>query len=817
MRVSLEWLRELVSTDRDARAIADLLVRLGLEVSAIEELGAGLGNVVVAHLLSVAPHPNADRLTLCEVDTGDRTHRIVCGAKNMKPGDRVALALPGAKLPNGVEIRKSKIRGEISEGMLCSEVELALSAESAGILILPPDAPVGTSLAEYLGRDGTILEIDLTPNRGDCLSHLGVAREVAAATGAPLRVPPVAVPEEGEATDAITSVTIEDDERCPRYAARVIRGVRIGPSPRRLAARLEKVGVRPINNVVDVTNAVLFELGQPLHAFDLATLRGQCIVVRRARAGEKLMTLDGVERALSEDDLAICDAERPVALAGIMGGRETEVTERTTDVLLESAYFEPAGVRRTAKRHGLQTEASYRFERGCDPEMVARAADRAAALIAELAGGRVAPEILDVYPCRVRRDEIRLDPDRANALLGLSLSPAAMADILRRLRIQDVSSERTLRVKPPSWRPDLTLEVDLIEEIARLHGYDRIPTTLPAARMQVIESPPERRVEMAARQALTSLGFHEAITYRFVSAAWPDRLLLAAEDPRRRAVFLRNPLREDQAVMRTSLAPGLLLAAHHNLRRDQTRVRLFEVGRVFFAGNPAQQAGASSGPGAGLPEERTEVAALLVGEGVPGLWGGGTPADFYDAKGAMEAVLDRVGVQEVSFVAGESSPYLHPGACAQVLWEKGRLGEVGRIHPEVAAALDLPENLYLLELVVADLLRAADARTPVLRPLPRLPTARRDLAIVTDGTIEAGRVIEAIRSVPDGGLQATLRDIEIFDVYQGEGIAEGKRSLALHLFYRSDDRTLTDAEVNVFQEKVIARLTEVLGACLRTK
>jgi len=804
MRISLEWLREIVSTDRCAREIADLLVRLGLEVPVIEEPGAGLEHVVVAELLSVAPHPNADRLTLCEVSTGDRVHPIVCGAKNMKAGDRVALALPGAKLPSGIEIRKSKIRGESSEGMLCSEVELGLAEETTGILILPADATVGSTLTKFLGRDDAILEIDLTPNRGDCLSHLGVAREVAAAAGSPLRVPGATVPEEGDPTDAITSVTIEDDLRCPRYAARVIRGVRIGPSPRWLANRLESVGVRPINNVVDVTNYVLMELGQPLHAFDLATLRGQCIVVRCARSHEKLVTLDGVERALTQDDLAICDAARPVALAGVMGGEGTEVTERTTDILLESAYFAPSGIRRTAKRHGFRTEASYRFERGCDPEMVTRASNRAAALIVELAGGHVAPEILDVYPRPVRRPEIRLDPDRANKLLGISLSPATMADILRRLGIQDVSSERTLRVKPPSWRSDLAIEVDLIEEIARLHGYDRIPTTLPAARIQAPEVPPERHVVSATRQALTSLGFHEAITYRFVSDTWPDRLRLAADDPRRRAVRLRNPLREDQAVLRTSLVPGLLLAALHNLRHDQTQARLFEVGKIF-----------SDLPSAELPEERTAMAALIVGPSMPGLWGGGASADFYDAKGAVEGILERLAVAGVSFVAGETSPHLHPGVSARVLWEKGRLGEVGRIHPEVAAALELPENLYLIELAVAELLRAADARATGFHPLSRFPTVRRDLAIVIDESTEAGQVLEVIRAVPDTALQAALQDIEIFDVYQGHGIPEGKRSLALRLCYRSDDRTLTDAEVNTFQEKVVARLAEVVGAKLR--
>jgi phenylalanyl-tRNA synthetase beta chain len=704
-----------------------------------------------------------------------------------------------------MEIRKSKIRGEISEGMMCSETELKLSEESAGILILPADAPVGKPLADYLGRNDTILEIDLTPNRPDCLSHVGVAREVATLTGSSLRIPDTGVTEAGKPAASITSVKIEDPDRCPRYAARVIQGVRIGPSPPWLRSRLEKVGVRPINNVVDVTNYVLFEVGQPLHAFDLAKLREQRIVVRRARPGEELVTLDGEARKLDPDDLAICDAEQPVALAGVMGGEGTEVSDRTTDILLESAYFSPPGIRRTSKRHSLKTESSHRFERGCDPEMVVRAADRAAGLLAELAGGQVASGVLDIYPAPVRAPEIRLSPARANRLLGLDLTQGAMAEFLKRLGMEVDASKGEIRVRAPSWRPDLLLEVDLVEEIARLHGYDRIPTTLPAAPIEPSQQPPDRRVEKVSREVYTAFGFHEAITYRFVAAEWSDRLRLGAEDARRRLVRLQNPLREDQAVMRTSLLPGLLAAAGYNLRRDHANVRLFEVGKVFFD-RAADD----------LPEEREAVAALVLGEGRPGYWGKGVDADFYHAKGVVQALLDRLLIRDARFVSEGASPCLHPGVSARVIWEKTLLGELGRIHPEVASALELPENLYLMDFDVGELRRSAEGQVVTFRPLPRFPAVRRDIAVVVDEGVEAGALVDGIRSIPDEEFQAALQEVRVFDVYRGKGVPAGKKSVALRLFYRAEERTLTDGEVGTFQDRVTSRLATELGAELRT-
>jgi phenylalanyl-tRNA synthetase beta chain len=488
-----------------------------------------------------------------------------------------------------------------------------------------------------------------------------------------------------------------------------------------------------------------------------------------------------------------------------MGGKATEVSDRTTDILLESAYFSPPGIRRTSKRHALKTESSHRFERGCDPEMVLRASDRAAALLAELGGGQVASGVIDVYPAPVPTPEIRLDPSRANALLGLDLGPDMMANLLGQLGIEVKRGEGEIRARAPSWRPDLTLDVDLVEEIARLHGYDRIPTTLPAAPIEQTQEPPDRRVEKAARAVYTALGFHEAITYRFVASDWPDRLRLGSEDSRRQVVRLRNPLREEQAVMRTSLLPGLLSAAQYNLRRGHADVRLFEAGKVFF-----DRAGDE------LPEEREAVAGVLLGEGEPGYWGRGAAADFYHAKGTVQALLDHLLIRDARFSSEGVSPCFHPGVSARLVWEKVLLGEVGRINPEVALALELPENLYLMDLDAGGLRRAAEAQAVSFRPLPRFPMVRRDIAVIVDEGIEVGALLDRIRSIPDERFQTALQEAWVFDVYRGEGVPAGRKSVALRLSYRAGERTLTDKEVSGFQDQVLSRLAAELGAELRT-
>ncbi|MBE0598549.1 MAG: phenylalanine--tRNA ligase subunit beta, partial [Desulfuromonadales bacterium] len=620
MIVTYNWLKEFVDLDLAPEELAHRLTMAGLEVEAMEKLGEGLDRVVVARLISVEPHPEADRLTLCQVDTGSETLPIVCGARNHKTGDLVALAQVGATLPGDFRIKKSKIRGRESMGMLCSEKELGLAEESEGIQILPPGLELGQPVFLAMGLKDVRFELGLTPNRADCLSVIGVAREVAAMVGRPLRLPRPQLPEAGRAISEQTSVSIEDPERCPRYAARLIRGVQIGPSPDWLVRRLQTVGLRSINNVVDVTNLVLMELGQPLHAFDFQLLRGGRIVVRPAREGELFTTLDSQSRPLKQTDLTICDGEGPVALAGIMGGENSEIRPQTIDILLESAYFNPTTIRRTSKRLGLHTESSHRFERGVDIDLVPIALDRAAALILELAGGEAARGRLDVYPRPVAARQLTISPRRSEEILGLSLPAAEIARLLRGIGLQveregdgaDADADASLKVTVPVFRHDLEREIDLIEEVARLNGYDRIPVTMPVGGALCHPPRESQRQLRRLRDLLVGAGFSEVINYSFVAPAGVDRLGLAEGDPRRQMVRVLNPLTEEQSVMRTTLMPSLLETVARNLAYRSRDLRLFELRPVFHP-----QAGDE------LPVEKMRLTAVVCGRREPEGWAQG--------------------------------------------------------------------------------------------------------------------------------------------------------------------------------------------------
>ncbi len=799
MRVPRAWLAEFVDAP-DAAAIAAALTRGGLEVEGIEKVGPDLSQFRVGLVVERQQHPNADRLSLCKVDLGDGAPvEIVCGAPNVAAGQKVAVAVPGTTLPDGTKLGKSKIRGVVSNGMICSAKELALSDESDGILVLDPGAPVGAPLDTVLAAGDTVLEIALTPNRGDCASILGIAREVRAHFGGSLRMPPIEPEEEGEPAAAAVRVEIEDREGCPRYDARLVRGVAVGPSPPWLAERLAAAGMRAINVVVDVTNLVLLELGQPLHAFDWATVRGGRIRVRRARADEKVATLDGATRALAADDLVIADAERAIAIAGVMGGAETEVSARTTDVLLESAHFDARRVRRTARRLGLSTEASYRFERGIDPAGVRRAIDRAARLLAELAGGSVAPGVVEAVGVPLPAvPAIALDPVRLNRLLGTRFDRAAIAALLARVDVAAAEEGAGLRCTVPSHRNDLRIAVDLVEEVARIHGYDEIPTTLPDEPLRPVPVLRTREVVDAARDALCAGGFVECMTLPFASAADWDRIGLAADDPRRRSVALANPLTEEESRLRTTLVPSLLGVARANRARQHERIRAFEVGRTFA---PRE--------GRELPVETLQVAGVLVrGEG--GLWDARPPAPlFYEAKGAVEAALEAIGVAG-GFTAGAAQPFLHPGASATVAVGGATVGWVGELHPETAARCDVDVPCALFELDLDAL--AAIPRPPVVyREVSRHPSVQRDLAVVLPRDVAAGAVADAIRATAGG----QLVDVAVFDRYEGRGVPEGHVSLAFRLIFQRPDRTLTDAEVAKATDRVVRMLAERFGGALR--
>lgn len=796
MKVLLSWLRELVPIELETAALCERLSLGGLVVDTVEALGADIREVIVAEILSTAPHPNAERLTVCQVRTGSGpTASVVCGARNMQAGDRVAYAPPGTTLPDGRRIEAAAIRGVDSAGMLCSESELGLGAGHDGILILDADAPLGTRLAAHLGIEDTLLDIDVTPNRGDCLSVLGIAREVAALTGQALPRTRLSVREKGEAAIEAIGVRIDDPLGCPRYAARLIRGVSVRPSPAWVRRRLEAVGLRAINNVVDVTNLVMIERGQPLHAFDYATLDRREVVVRRAGATGMLRTLDGVERRLAPDDLLITTGETPIALAGVMGGADTEVTDGTTTVLLESASFDPASIRRTARRTELRSEASFRFERGVDIEGVIPALDRAAALLKQLAGGDAAPGVVEAYPTPFRPSAIHLRPKRVEEILGAAVGRTEMGSALKGLGATVGSAPQgALLVTPPSFRRDLTREIDLIEEVARVLGYGRFEGAMPSAPLVRGELPERLRVERELKRVLVASGFFEAVTLSF--AAGDTNRRFPGLDVPGEPVAVANPINRDEPEMRRSLIPGLLATWRVNRNQGARGLAAFTIGRVYW-----QLDG---------PREAWRLSGLLAGDLPRRGLGGTRAATFGDAKGMVELLLERLHVSErVTFEPYGEGPY-HPGKTARLVCEGTTVGAVGALHPEVAAAEDIAEPCWGFELDTEKLLPYCPQQF-VFAGLPRFPATVRDVAVVVDEGFASERVVQFVRQwQPE-----LIEDVALFDTYAGAPIPAGQKSLAFTITYRAADRTLTDDEVNGLQSELRDALPRALGVALR--
>jgi phenylalanyl-tRNA synthetase beta chain len=809
MRLPLSWLAELVDLPDD-RALADrLAMNGGFEDVVVERVGPDLSAFTVGHVLAREPHPNADRLSVCRVDVGDGTPRtIVCGAPNVAAGQKVVVALPGSELPGGGKIKKSKLRGVESEGMICSRRELALGEDGEGIWVLDPAARVGASLPDAVAVGERVLELGITPNRGDTASLLGVAREVRALFGGALRIPPLAVRESGPPAAGAIRISIEARDACFRYVGRVVRGVRVGPSPAPLRARLEAAGFRSINNVVDATNAVMLELGQPLHAFDLAKIGGAEIRVRRARAGETIATLDGQTRELDPADLVIADAQRAVAIAGVMGGADSEVGDATTDLLIESAHFDPTAIRLAARRHGLHSEASYRFERGVDRAGIARAADRAALLIAELAGGTVAPGAVealgDPAPASPR---IELRVARTNRLLGLSLSTSDAVHELARVGVTAVEQgPGVLSCEVPSHRNDLAVHQDLSEEIARMVGYENIPTTLPIAVLAPARAPERHQIADRARDLLAAAGLVEVASFPFITEGELIALRLAEDDPRRVALRLRNPIQDAERLLRTTLLPSLLRFTRQNLSRQVPGVGLFEVAGVF-----CPDPGAPRGPGEdALPREPLWACGVVTEHREPGLWPGPDRAPvFFRAKGIVEKALSGLGYM-ASLRRGATAPYLHPGASLSLWVGDQGVGSVGEVHPSVSADFGIEPVSAMFELNLSALLAAKKSEFQ-FREVSREPSVRRDLAVLVERTQPAGALSEEIRKV--GG--PDLVSVEIFDRYEGRGIPEGRVSLAFRLVFQRADRTLTDAEVNRMMDRVVTALASRFGAELR--
>jgi len=802
MRVSLNWLKDYVKIDIPPQDLAERLTMSGLEVEALEPLGQSLQDILVAKILSIKRHPGADRLFICHMDTGDEEVPVVCSAPNLTTGAMVPMALPGTQLPGGMIVEESQIRGERSVGMLLAEDEMGLTDDHTGIMILPSDLSPGAKVPEVVPLEDWVFDISITPNRADCACVMGVAREIAALTGQKLKHPEIGLAEGETPIEDLARVTIDDPMGCPRYAAGMIQGVELRPSPFWMRYRLYASGVRGINNVVDVSNYVMLEMGQPLHAFDFDRLRENRIVVKRADDGEIFSTLDGQSHTLDREILMICDGERSVAVAGIMGGLNSEIFAGSTNVLVESAYFDPITIRRGSKKLGLSTEASYRFERGIDIEGVITALRRAMMLIHQLAGGKIIKGIIDNYPRPFSPPVIDLRIDKTNNFLGTSLSQETIAGYLRalQLNVEEVDSN-LMRVIPPTYRVDITREVDLMEEVARLEGYDRIPVTSPHIRPSEEGDLPGLILPDRMREIMVGLGFTEIITYSFISPHSANFLRAGKDSPLRSFVKLLNPLTIDQSVMRTSLVPGLLDAIRTNTLHGEKDLKLFEWGNVFIHNETAE-----------LPEEEPCLGAIMTGLSDQKAWYRGVrDVDFYDIKGALEALVRALGVDGFLFKRDHIPPYYHPEVSSQIYLSESVIGHVGQILPEVMKSYDLESVVaYLFEMDIKTLLERMPERR-AFEPYTRFPAVFRDISLIVGRGVASAEVQEIIES--EGG--ELVEAVNLYDLYEGGRIDPSEKAFTFRICYRSKKGTLDGREVNRLHETIINQISQKTGARLR--
>jgi len=799
MKVSLNWLKDYVDINLPPQELAEKLTMIGLEASDVQVIGAQWNNVFVGRILGIEKHPNADRLLLATIDLGEETITVVTGAPNLKEGQKVPFARVGTRLIDGhtgkpAKLKPANIRGIKSEGMACSEKELGISDRHEGIMVLPEDAPVGMPLSQYLGD--TIFDISTTPNRPDCLSIIGIAREVAALTGEKAHIPGVTYIEQGLPIRDAASVEIADPDLCPRYCASLVTDVKVGPSPQWMQQRILASGMRPISNIVDITNYVMMEYGQPLHAFDYAQIKGRKIIVRRARDNESLYTLDGMKRELNPDMLVIADETEPIALAGVMGGAESEVIESTTSILLESANFNAGSIRRTSMRLGLRSEASARFERSISPELAPIALRRATQLLIELGGGKAAGGIIDVYPGKREDKPILLPRERVGRILGVEIETERIKEVLNTLEFncEPAGTSGDLMVTIPYWRTDIRLADDLIEEVARIIGYDEIPTAMLSGEIPEQMPSPLLSLKETVRDLLVGCGMQEIITYSLVSKATLDKI-----DPQQTLgppLRTANPMTMEQEYLRTTLRAGLLSTFSANERHEENGIKLFEAGRIYL---PREN---------DLPDEREMLAGILGGPRLDRSWlSGEETLDFFDAKGILETLFDRLHI-EATFEPAEDS-ILVPGRSAGVVIERQKLGVLGEVHPKTAALFDIStQPVIIFEIDLAKML-SFTGTVSRYQPLPRFPAIDRDLALVVDAGIPASQIYNIIRSFP------LVSQIKLFDVYSGKQVPEGKKSLAFSIRYRSPQRTLTDEEVDRTQQKILERLQHEAGAALR--
>lgn len=793
MKFSEQWLREWVQPEIDTRELVDTITMAGLEVDGTEAVAGEFSGVVVGQVVTREQHPDANKLSLCQVTDGTETFQIVCGAANVREGLKIPFAKIGAVLPGpegkDFKIKKAKLRGVESFGMLCAEQELGMAESSDGLMELPEDAPVGADIREYLGLDDQIIDVDLTPNRGDCLSIAGLAREVGVLTRTDLTPP--AIEAVAPQIDDVASIEVLGTEGCPRYLGRVVRGVNVkAATPVWMVEKLRRGGIRSIDPVVDITNYILLELGQPMHAFDLNQIDGG-IRVRFAEEGEKLVLLDGQEIELSTDSLVIADHQKPLALAGVMGGEHSGVNGDTVDLLLEAAFFNPITIAGKARSYGLHTDSSHRFERGVDYELQRQAMERATALVLDICGGQPGPIVEVASEAELpQAADITLRRERISRVLGLSFEDADVAEILTRLGMDVASTEAGWAAKAPSYRFDMAIEADLIEELARIYGYNRLPVRTPVAAVPLASAPEDQVAMTDVRRVMIARGYHEAVTYSFVE---PELQKLI--DPEAEGLALLNPISSDMSVMRTTLWPGLLKAVEYNLKRQQPRVRLFETGLRFE-------------PSADGLKQIPTLAMVVTGARFEQSWASSAEAiDFFDVKGDVETLLARTGKDSYRFVP-DALPALHPGQSARIEKNGQTMGWMGALHPSIQKTLGLKQSVYLVQFDL-DVLR--QTAVPAFEELSKFPEMRRDLALVVDQEVAVDTVLDHIRSAAG----ECLTKVNLFDVYVGKGIDINRKSLALGLTWQHPSRTLTDQEVNDSVDAVLSHLADTTGATLR--
>ncbi len=801
MRVSLKWLKEYVDIPVSATELANCLTMAGNEVKAVEVIGAHWENVAIGQITAVNPHPNADRLRLATVDTGNGEQTVVCGAPNIAVGQKIVFASVGAELKDGhtgqtIRLKPAKIRGVESKGMICSEMELGISQNHEGILVLPADAPLGMLLSEYLGD--AIIDLDVTPNRPDCLSVIGIAHETAALTKQKEHIPDVQYLESDISIENKISVEIKAPDLCSRYCASLVSNIKILPSPKWMQDRLVASGMRPINNIVDISNYVMLEYGQPLHTFDYDKIKEHKIIVRRANPEETFVSLDSVERKLSSNMLVIADAERSVAIAGVMGGANSEVTDQTVNILIEAANFKPAAIHRTGELLNLPSESRYRFERGISPDLALPALKRAAQLISELGGGQVAKGWVDVYPGKIPAKPILLSQVKLQRLLGVEFAPKQIIETLVSLgfECQKTASPEEILVSPPYWRSDIHIEADLIEEVARIQGYDKIPNTLLAEPLPHLNPDPIFNLKRDVRQGLVAEGFCEVLNFSLIGSDTINKLSSGHTSTGLLPLRVINPMTVDMEYLRTNLRPTLLSAFAANRRYEDGSIRIFEVGKIYLRRERD------------LPDERETVCAVLGGQRFAKSWQDNDKLlDFFDAKGIVEGLLQRLG-SIPSFAPGQDSGF-HPGKQSDIYLQDTKIGVAGEVHPSVLLAFDIAEPVFMMELDLKTLVTFTMVQK-VYNPISRFPSIVRDMALIVDSFASHQKVMKIIQGFP------LVEKVQLFDVYSGEQVPPGKKSLAYRISYLSTTHTLTDDEVNQIQKQILSRLNADLGSVLRS-